>query len=90
MHTAEGPSNVKKKFRLIFAFLFLGLSLTQIIFMFHSLKVRKLAILRDNEVKLTYQKIRHAAYFKDSDQCTIKNLKCLENLDKDLSRNNDK
>lgn len=94
VRTAGGPwpppqQNPNAYFGHLMAFLFLTLGLIHFIFMYHSLKVRKLLALQNNELENEYQEIRKIAHSKSNNQYIIENINSAKEFSKYLAKSSD-
>lgn len=92
VRAAGGPwpppkQNPNAYFGHLIAFLFLTLGLVHFIFMFHSLKIRKILILQNSELEYKYQEIRSIAHSKSNNkQYIIENINSAKELSEYLAR----
>ncbi|CAL1676993.1 unnamed protein product [Lasius platythorax] len=71
----------------LMAFLFLGLGLVQMYFMFYSIQMRKIVIFRNNQLENEYQQTRYVAHNKSNDsRYVIENINSAEDLNEYLGR----
>ncbi|TGZ38114.1 DnaJ-like protein 60 [Temnothorax longispinosus] len=90
VRTAGGPwppSQQKPNafFGLLIALVFCGLGLLQLIFMFYTIKVRKIVTLRNARIENEYQQIRNSAHTR-TNQFVIKNINSAEDLNEYLTK----
>lgn len=93
VRTAGGPWPPPQRepnayFGLLIALACFGLGLFQFIFMFYSMKVRKIVILRNAQIEYEYQQIRDSALIKNSNHSALKDINSIEDLDEYLTKNN--
>lgn len=95
VRTAGGPwpppkQNPNAYFGQLIAFLIFTLGLVHFIFMFHSLKIRKILILQNSELENKYQKIRSIAHSKsNNNQYIVENINSAKEFSEYLAKSND-
>ncbi|KAG5325921.1 DNJC4 protein, partial [Acromyrmex heyeri] len=78
------PQTPNEYFGLLVALACIGLGLLQFVFMFYSMKVRKIVALRHTLIENKYKQIRKSAHIK-ADKFSIKDLNSEENFKKYLT-----